>query len=81
MGETHKCLQNQMINYVFIVYMSIAESECNLGNCLYGEDYCVSERGCLYGCQPGYSGQHCDRTCSSGYNMIFNSFLKIIFIE
>nr|XP_022317542.1 multiple epidermal growth factor-like domains protein 6 isoform X2 [Crassostrea virginica] len=49
-----------------LIQSAFTESECNIGNCLYGEDYCVSERGCLYGCQPGYSGQHCDRTCSSG---------------
>ncbi|XP_056018031.1 multiple epidermal growth factor-like domains protein 10 isoform X2 [Ostrea edulis] len=51
---------------VTLVQPYYADASCNNSRCLYGSDYCGQHRGCLYGCQPGYSGEKCDRTCSSG---------------
>ncbi|XP_061168084.1 multiple epidermal growth factor-like domains protein 11 [Saccostrea echinata] len=62
------CSTRYIVFLLLFVLLKSCHTElvCNNSKCLYGSDYCGQDRGCLYGCQPGFSGKNCDRTCSSG---------------
>ncbi|KAK3591235.1 hypothetical protein CHS0354_010600 [Potamilus streckersoni] len=56
-------IQAELSIWVLLVFFSGATGEINCDHCLYGPEYCHSDR-CLYGCITGWTGDDCNINCT-----------------